>query len=242
MATIAVSAVIAEFLERYPDARSASSVKELALLNRVHEEVCQQVRLYFDTFKFNLVAGTPTYDLDALPAGVGGMLGADIVKVFGAEYVKSAAVENYHPLRVVDPTYKDNRSPGWRLHRADQPGAYYIDVQADDSQVIGLYPKPNLTTSPVTSPVTGYPHVQIHCQCVKTLGTSDNLPRAVRYSELHLAGMCFRWAVIHDREAASGWNDLFQYEKRQLRKGVDEIAALDNAKLLPRSPNLGGVV
>lgn len=242
MAQVTAAAIISAFLQRYPDARSASSATELDLLNGTHDDVCHKIRLYFDTFTFNVTADEDTYDLDALDAGAGGMLGADILSIFGMEWVQSSADNDFTPIREADSIDKDYRSPGWRLFTSEQRATQFmIESQADESQSIILFPKPSASTDPATSPVTGYPRVVLHAQCSKTLTTSSNLPRVIRTNQLHLAGMCERWALVHDREAAPGWNALFRKELHDLKVRVEGQAALKNPNIRPRMPSLGRV-
>ncbi len=155
--------------------KEADPTAMLDYVNEVHNDLLNTLPLVVDTEDLTaLVAETQEYTLDE-----------DIVRVWSVELFKSAT--DRRSLNPVEIPYLNVNEPLWRRRNSSDPTRFYI-WRNTTSPVVGLDPKPNLTTT------GGYPFIRLHVTRTATLARSSSLPTGIRSADVYVFGCCAKLA------------------------------------------------
>ncbi len=160
----------------------------LEYLQIVNDELAVELPLNLTTEDINVVAGTREYTLNVLDK-----------RVWAAHWVATSAEGDERRLKATSISTLDHSYPDWRRRPRSRPTQRYLSLSGD-SLVLGLDPKPNVTTS------GGYPIVRCHVSRTSTLTANGNLPASLLSSDAHVFGAALRHAI--DQQLSDRINSL----------------------------------
>lgn len=201
---IAVSAVQARVRRRF---RDCSDTLALEYINEVHQDLLRQLPLVTATEDLSVTSGTQEYAINEATG-----------RIVAAEWVTSATTREI--LTVTDFDYLNQEEPSWRSRGSGTPTRLYLWRSATDN-VVGLDPKPNVTTS------GGYPVVRLHVARFQTLTGGDSLPKSILSMDAYVYGAQMRFAM-DNREYAG--------EVATLKSAYEEAIVLERKAWENRSP------
>jgi len=189
----------------------------LSLLNDVHQEIIENVRLTPDVaVTVNLTAGQQEY---ALPDTV--------LRIWEAAYMSEAG--DYQKLEQTNVDWLDYNAPTWRNYPPSTPYRVY-----DRGGNIGFVPAPDTSTS------GGYPIVTLYCyQTSDTpLGIEDSLPAMARTGNAWLYRVLERWCDMYHQEQSQFFAGLSAREYERLISYSYGRMSRDKAAVQMRIPRI----
>ncbi len=204
---------ITKFQRRFSDTGLVASI---GLLNEAATEIFSAIPYQRKQLTVNLTAGVFEY-----------ALGGGYAKVWSAQYVNSAAANDFNDL---DPTSTDELDmdfPGWRLAPTAWPLGFYTSSAAalptNPSGVVGLYPAPPTTTA------AGYPIMQLDVSTIPVFSTGSELLPDIPFCLEAVADlMCFKRAKDVRLSDAMTWGQI-------AAQSIEQLAAIFWARN-PRKP------
>lgn len=182
-----INQVIQRLRRQLPDADDTTI---LDYINEVHDDLLSLVPLNRTEEDISLVANQTEYTLNP-----------STVRVWEAEYLRSAT--DRRPLKGEDITRLALAQPTWRNMPAGVPRRFFID-RDEDEQIVGILPKPNVTTS------GGYPIVKLHVTRTETLTRTSNVPVGIS-GDVYVFGAMARFFT--DPNLAEYWNTRYMRQK-----------------------------
>ncbi len=187
-----IQQVISDVQRRFPDAPSASC---LVWVNQIHREILATIpELRRDVLSQNVTAGVAEYNIVE-----------PVFQVVQAEYWTSATTVIKLEATTVETL--NEVEPGWRAETG-VPSQFYLtsNQQSGNSEVIGLFPIPNASTS------GSYPMVKMY---ISELEASDLvlgspcLP-TLSSSQVYVEGLSFMVAQAIRKDEAAAYLSSYQ--------------------------------
>ena len=192
MAVWTVLQVITDVQKRFPDANTTSCT---TWFNLVHREICSRIpQLQMDTVTQNLTSGTQEYDIAEY-----------VFQVREVEYVTAANTSTKLEFTTVE--ILDAVQPGWKDQSTGVPTQYYLasNQASGNSEVIGLFPCPNASTST-------YPYIVMQVSDIASsdLTTSATLPPTIPSADIYVEGVSKHAAISLRPTAAMTYNSTYE--------------------------------
>lgn len=186
----------------YPDMTDAKGVEYANVVHRRLLTAFPELRI--DTEDINLTSGTGEYSLDE-----------DIYKVHSALYLTAASTGTV--LDETSVTELDNKNAGWRLESSGTPTGFYVWANTT-GQVVGLYPKPNTTTS------GGFPKVTLYVtRRPSALTGSDTVFTMLPDSQIYKEGILLEFAKAQRKEDVAMRLEVYRAELQRVGEFVRGI-------------------
>lgn len=205
--------VIARARLHYPDLPAGTLA--LTLLQEAHDRVLGAVRLRpVEEVTINLTSGTYEYALSD-----------DVIRVWAAVYVRSSIQAD--ALREISIDMLDDDRPNWRYDPASTPTRWY-----DVGTMVGLFPKPDTTTS------GGYPILKLYTTKRQTLTGSTTMPAMVPNYDAWVSWVCRSWAWAQDRQNLPYWEQRADETLADLIERIQGRQARLKPSVLPSYPSV----
>ena len=197
-----VSQVISEVQRRMPDVTTSQCT---TWINLIHRQILSEIpELRMDSVSVNITSGTQEYSI-AEP----------VFQVREAEYVTGAGAST--KLSGMTLEELDQQMPGWRNAATGTPQYFYLgsNQASGNSEVIGLVPAPNATTST-------YPYVLLQVSEIEAsdLTTSSVLPPTIPNARAYIEGVSELAAVQVRQQMAMMYNSTFEAEVQRIKEYV----------------------
>ena len=217
-----VSTVVTNALKRYPDMNDGGTFC-LSMLQQVWDDLLGRHPLVLDTENFNVTADDPTITLTAT-----------ILRIWTADYVRSATAGDVKRLKPVSIKWMDTYKGRWRDHASGEPSYYMIDEELAGTTALRLYRKPNLTTT------SSYPVVRTQVTRKQTLTTSapgageiNDFPECLSDPMVLLEGAWARYTKFYVPENAEGHQRRYEALQADLAASLKLFVAEDVPILAP---------
>lgn len=206
---ITVASVVASVQQHFADIPQGLC---LSLLNDVHNDILENVRLTPDTsVQVTLTAGTQEYPLPD-----------SVLRIWDADY--SSGSGNHCPLTQTSVDELDYRHQGWRTEQPGIPNLIY-----DRGGMVGFYPCPNVSTT------SGYPIVTLYVsQLSSPLAIGDSLPGPARTANAWVYAVCARFSAMLHQDQYPMFSSLAKVEYERLLEYTYGRLARDKASIMPR--------
>ena len=184
----------------------SAGTKTLRYLQKANDYLATKLPLSLTSEDITtIVAGTREYAVSAL-----------MKRLWSAEWVMSSADGDSYDLKATSIPALNNSNPSWRRAPQGRPTRRYLSLSGD-SVVIGLDPKPNLSTS------GGYPLLRLYESRTTTLATDGNLPANILSAAAHVFYACWLHAV--DNQIGDRIDTLWNAFQTALQMELDASAA-----------------
>lgn len=219
---ITVASVISAVQAVFPEATSAEIVTHV---NTVDRDLSCRIKLRRTLTDVSLTASDDEYTISE-----------QILRVWAARYVRSAARSDQYPLMEISREELNSRNRNWNAAPDQAPTYYYLDVDSTGDTTIGFWPAPPTTTS------GGYPKVVMEVSRWATLTSGDSLPSKIKNIRAYKSGVCFYYAQERRKQEVAYWEA--EYARAIKLEEELEFARLVQyrARMIPNHLPKGGII